>query len=132
MVDLTATRNAFLFLMFLPLAACASQGSGLGAAGHVSPSQSIGSGPLTPKSLLGVAPPALEARLGAPSFRRTEPSAEVWQYSGQSCSLFVYFYKSDTGSLGSSYIDARKLAGGPDDEATCLGEVLKRRNAPLS
>ncbi|MBI1260214.1 MAG: hypothetical protein GC184_00655 [Rhizobiales bacterium] len=126
------TRKSFLLLVLLPLAACASPGSGMGTRTHDAPSQSIGAGPLTPKSLLGVAPPALEARLGAPSFRRTEPSAEVWQYSGQSCSLFVYFYKGDTGSLGSTYVDARKLAGGADDETACLAEVLRQRNAPVS
>lgn len=132
MREISGLKKAMLLALVLPVAACASQGSGLGAQAYNAPAETIGAGPLTPQSLLGVAPPALESRLGKPSLRRTEPSAEVWQYSGESCSLFVYFYKSDAGTLGSSYIDARKLAGGADDESACLAQVLRKRNLPLS
>lgn len=132
MHKINATKKALLLALVLPLAACASQGSGLGAQSYNAPAETIGSGPLTPQSLLGVAPPALEGRLGTPDLRRKEPSAEVWQYRGESCSLFVYFYKSEAGSLGSSYIDARKLSGGADDEAGCLAQVIKLRDVPVS
>jgi hypothetical protein len=116
------------------LAACAS-GSGVGLDENVAslnPSARLGSGPLTPKSLLGVAPSALAISLGPPAFKRSEPDAEVWQYSGGSCALFVYFYKTDAGSLASTYVDARKTTGGAADTSACLGEIVSRRSPPVS
>ena len=122
----------------LLLAACATDGtsSGVGmsnrALASVEPSTSLGSGPLTPASLLCVAPSALSTRLGEPAFKRSEPQAEVWQYAGQACSLFIYFYKTDSGALASSYVDARKTLGGPADPAACLGEVEAKKSPPVS
>lgn len=122
----------------LLLAACATDGtsSGVGMSNRdlasVEPSTSLGSGPLTPASLLGVAPSALSTRLGEPAFKRTEPQAEVWQYAGQACSLFIYFYKTGSGALASSYVDARKTLGGPADPAACLGEVEAKKSPRVS
>lgn len=128
-------RNLSAICLSLLLTACAS-GSGVGMdrqrLASVNPSTSLGSGPLTPQSLLGVAPSALTARLGAPAFKRAEPDAEVWQYSGNECALFVYFYKASQGALASSYVDARKSRGGAADTSACLADVLRARNAPVS
>ncbi|MCE9648105.1 MAG: hypothetical protein K8R18_00645 [Parvibaculum sp.] len=111
----------------------ASSGVGLGEKlASVEPAPAIGEGPLTPQGLLGVAPQALSARLGPPSFRRTEPDAEVWQYGGAGCSLFVYFYKAGGGGLASAYVDARKTTGGAADASACLADVAAKRNAPVS
>lgn len=115
-------------LLPLLLAACAAPG-GMAPGG---PSTTLGKGPLTPASLVGVAPSAISSRLGAPDFRRTEPQAEIWQYGGTGCSLFVYFYKTEGGVLGSRYVDARKMEGGPADRDACLASVLAKRNAPIS
>ncbi len=89
---------------------------------------SLGAGPLTAQALIGAAPTAISARLGAPDFRRTEPSAEIWQYGGQDCSLFLYFY----GQEGARHVDARRLQGGPADKDQCLASVMAKRNAPMS
>lgn len=120
-------RLALAALVMLALSACAAPGA---PARGVSPS--LGSGPLTPDALVGVAPSAISARLGEPDFRRTEPQAEIWQYGGGDCSLFVYFYEADTGALGSRHVDARKAEGGAADKKACLAAVLARRNAPMS
>lgn len=116
------------------LAGCASTGEGIDAdqMASLNPSQTISKGPLTPKSLLGVAPSALSVRLGRPAFRRTEPNAEVWQYSGHNCALFVYFYKTSSGGLASTYVDARKELGGPADATACLADVVKQQKIPVS
>tara|TARA_R110002110_G_scaffold12692_19_gene60264 strand:+ start:4263 stop:4628 length:366 start_codon:yes stop_codon:yes gene_type:complete len=117
-----------IFIALLPvfaLAACAAPA----ATGGASPS--LGPGPVTPDSLIGVAPSALSARLGQPDFRRTEPEAEIWQYGGGHCSLFVYFYKADGGALGARYVDARKVQGGAADKSACLASVVARRG-PVS
>lgn len=120
----------------LLLAGCASAPSGVGATGaeiaRLEPAKDVGTGPLLPESLVGVVPDALTARLGVPAFRRQEPAAEVWQYAGEGCSLFVYFYTTDAGGLLSSYVDARARAGGPADPSACLAEVVARRGAPVS
>ena len=120
--------RAKIFIALLPalaLAACAAPA----ASGRASPS--LGPGPVTPNSLIGVAPAAISARLGQPDFRRTEPQAEIWQYGGGDCSLFVYFYKGDGGALGARYVDARKAQGGAADKSACLSSVLARRG-PMS
>lgn len=131
--------SCLLAVSILLTAGCATDGghSGLGMPASelakLEPSKEIHAGPLTPLSLVGVAPEALSARLGRPSFRRSEPGAEVWQYAGSGCSLFVYFYKTDAGALASSYVDARKVEGGPADPSDCLSQVMSRRGAvPLS
>lgn len=120
------------------LSGCAAGGatSGVGMdrtqLATVEPSATIGNGPLTPQSLLGVAPSALSSRLGVPDFRRVEPDAEVWQYGGGDCALFVYFYKTPRGSLASSYVDARKTRGGAADTSACLADVLQGKGKPVS
>lgn len=118
-----AMRKIFLALS-LPLvaAACAQPSS---PAARVT---SLAPGPLTAQALIGAAPSAISARLGAPDFRRTEPSAEIWQYGGKDCSLFLYFY----GNEGARHVDARRLQGGPADRDQCLASVMAKRNAPLS
>jgi hypothetical protein len=80
----------------------------------------------------GVAPEALSARLGEPAFKRAEPQAQVWQYGGEGCSLFIYFYKTDAGALASSFVDARRTQGGPADPAACLAGVIARKSPPVS
>tara|TARA_R110000868_G_scaffold2809_15_gene19425 strand:+ start:691 stop:1092 length:402 start_codon:yes stop_codon:yes gene_type:complete len=131
-------RFSSLLVMSFMLAGCAdgAGSSGIGIdkqnLASVNPSQSLGAGPLTPQSLLGVAPSALSSRLGAPAFKRAEPGAEVWQYSGGDCALFVYFYKTGSGALASAYVDARKSQGGSTDTASCLSHVLSARGTPVS
>lgn len=135
-------RLMVLVAFSLLLSACASGGSGGAASTGVGmkstelsslePTTTIGSGPLTPQSLLGVAPSALSARLGAPALKRTEPDAEVWQYSGSDCALFVYFYKAGHGALASSYVDARKSNGGPASTDACLANIASGRGVPTS
>ncbi|MES1989567.1 MAG: hypothetical protein V4441_01285 [Pseudomonadota bacterium] len=131
-----------LVLLSLLLAACAGSGSGSvlstgigmkdAELSSLEPAPSIGSGPLTPHSLLGVAPSALSARLGPPALKRTEPDAEVWQYSGSDCALFVYFYKAGHGALASTYVDARKSSGGPASTDVCLADIASGHGVPTS
>jgi hypothetical protein len=120
-------RYLAAFALALGLAACAAPSTG--SRGAVSPSLS---GPLTADALVGAAPSAITARLGEPDFRRAEPHAEIWQYGGGDCSLFVYFYETDGGALGSRYVDARKIEGGAASKEACLSAVMAKRTAPVS
>lgn len=108
-----------------------SRGIGSSHLASVNPSQQINKGPLTPAALLDVAPAALSMRLGPPAFKRAEPDAEVWQYAGSNCALFVYFYKAANGALASTYVDARKTLGGPADTSACLADVVSRSEVPV-
>lgn len=129
-----------LLVLMLALTGCAggsgasSTGVGVNASQYAAlePAPAIGGGPLKPQSLLGVAPSALSARLGAPALKRTEPDAEVWQYSGGDCALFVYFYKTGHGALASTYVDARKKSGGAASTEACLADVIKAQGTPVS
>lgn len=124
-------RHLLLLALALGLAACeTAPGKGIDARGGIM--ASLGTAPLTPASLLGAAPAAISARLGEPDFRRAEPHAEIWQYAGGDCSLFVYFYETDGGALGSRHVDARKLEGGPASKDACLAAVLAKRGTPMS
>ncbi len=124
-------KRVLILLLPLALAACeTAPGTGIDARGGVM--AALPPGGLTPASLVGAAPSAISARLGEPDFRRSEPHAEVWQYAGGDCSLFVYFYETPSGALGARHVDARRLEGGAADKAACLATVVARRNAPMS
>jgi hypothetical protein len=124
-------KHLVIAMLALGLAACqTAPGKGIDARGGVM--ASLGKGPLTPAALVGAAPSAISARLGEPDFRRAEPHAEIWQYTGGDCSLFVYFYETDGGALGSRYVDARKLEGGAASKDACLAAVMAKRNTPVS
>jgi hypothetical protein len=120
----------------LPLlfaAACATKPSTAAILASTTPPSDMRPGPLTPDNLVGVAPEALTARIGVPSFKRSEPGAEVWQYGGEGCSLFVYFYRNAGGALTSTYVDARERGGGAADASACLAEVTAKHGiAPTS
>ena len=124
-------KRVLIVLLPLLLAACeTAPGTGIDARGGAM--AALPPGGLTPASLVGAAPSAISARLGAPDFRRSEPEAEVWQYAGGDCSLFVYFYKTPSGALGARHVDARRLEGGATDKSACLAAVMARRNTPMS
>ena len=78
--------------------------------------------PPVASSLVNVSPTALTSKLGAPHFRRTEPSAEIWRYGADGCLLLVFLYEDQTG-LRSTHLDARKATGGPTDLNACLASV---------
>ena len=50
-----------------------------------------------PVDLTGLGPTELEALLGSPDFRRSEPPAELWQYRGPDCILDVFLYDDSRG-----------------------------------
>ncbi|MDR3498160.1 MAG: hypothetical protein P4L72_02905 [Parvibaculum sp.] len=125
-------RLSLLVPLLLLAAACSTRPSTSAILASTTPPSDVRPGPLTPDSLVGVAPEALTARLGVPSFKRTEPGAQVWQYGGEGCSLFIYFYKNAGGALTSAYVDARRSAGGSADASACLAAVTAKRNTPTS
>jgi hypothetical protein len=77
------------------------------------------------EALVGKGPEALRAMLGEPTLLRRDQGAEVWQYAGQTCVLFLYLYPDDAGAPVVSYVDARLKTKGPAPVPDCLAETLR-------
>lgn len=77
------------------------------------------------EKLVGKGPAALRDMLGEPQLLRRDQGAEVWQYAGETCVLFLYLYPNDAGAPVVSYIDARLKTKGPAPVPECLGEALR-------
>ena len=126
-----AHKTAFVLVaaLSLGLSACAGQGGATQNAARTPPPASAKPVPSL-ASLTGASPDAVRAALGAPSFSRTEPGlpgAEVWQYGGGGCLLFVYFYTEppEHTHQRSAHLDARAASGGPLDVKTCVARIAQ-------
>lgn len=133
MVDLLKAKQTLLAGLMMPfmLAACAAPQATISAkpdpskpAVSAAPSIAVMRLPSPPSasSLINVSADALTNKLGAPQFKRTEPSAEIWRYGADGCLLLVFLYEDQTG-LRSTHLDARKTTGGPTDINACLASV---------
>lgn len=133
MVDFLKAKRTLLAGLMVPfmLAACAAPQATISAkpdpnkpAVSAAPSIAVMRLPSPPSasSLINVSPDALTNKLGAPQFKRTEPSAEIWRYGADGCLLLVFLYEDQTG-LRSTHLDARKTTGGPTDINACLASV---------
>ena len=82
-----------------------------------------------PKSLIGLAPGAVEKLLGSPSaISKSDPSL-VWTYAGQGCSFQVYFYPD----IKTASFHALKYASSAGEQAdnACIRNILTvRSNGP--
>ena len=130
-------RSLLLLPLLFALAAC--NGAGQTAGGPVvtaEPSRPelasrppLPPGSLTVERLRGLSAGQVEEVLGAPSFRRRDPPAEVWQYRTGPCTLDLFFYGEEGGERSVAHHAVRNPGGGPAmSDAACLGEVLARRN----
>ena len=78
-------------------------------------------GGYAPKDLIGLDGPTVMQLLGQPSLHRREPFAEVWQYSGPDCVLFVYLYKIASGAQQVAHAETDgKPATAKHDPAACV------------
>lgn len=82
-----------------------------------------------PKSLIGLAPGAVEKLLGSPSnVSKSDPSL-VWTYAGQGCSFQVYFYPD----IKTASFHALKYSSSAGEQADniCIRNILMvRSNGP--
>jgi len=133
MFDFLKAKRTLIAGVALPfiLAACAAPQATISAKSDpnkpvITPAPSIAvvrlPSPPIASSLVNVSPTALTNKLGAPQFRRTEPSAEIWRYGADGCLLLVFLYEDQAG-LRSTHLDARKATGGPTDLNACLASV---------
>lgn len=125
---MSPVRFAAIGLTLL-VAACAGPG-GLGG-GSSSPS----SDPTRPDTtvpgalatLNGLSGGEIERRFGPPSFRHTDPPAEVWQYRTRVCTLDLFLYRQLGVRLTVSHAAVRSSGGPAVSESDCLRAVQAGR-----
>ncbi|MBX6747460.1 MAG: hypothetical protein IRY87_35975 [Acetobacteraceae bacterium] len=71
---------------------------------------------------LGTAPETVQRRLGEPSLRRVEGSAEIWLYAGDACALDLVLYPGP-GGLRVGHAAARASGTESVTEADCLQDL---------
>ena len=86
-------------------------------------------GSLTPDNLKGLTATQIEGALGAPSFRRRDPPAEIWQYRVHACTLDLFLY-DEGDSRVVAHFAVRSPGGTSVSERACLDEVLARQVEP--
>jgi hypothetical protein len=79
------------------------------------------------RHLMGRSPDGVTETLGAPSFQRKEPPAEVWQYRGERCILDVFFMPKD-GALAVTHVTIRGYGVAKIAEPDCLADLAAERN----
>lgn len=85
-----------------------------------------------PEELMGKDPQTLRSLMGAPTLLRKDHGAEVWQYAGKSCVLFVYLYPNKAGALDVSYLDARSKTSGAAVVQDCLTSLGRGGSETIS
>jgi hypothetical protein len=85
---------------------------------------------IDPKSLVGLAPAAVEKLLGAPSnVSKGDPSL-VWTYAGQGCTFQIFFYP-DLKTASFHALKYGSTGGGNDPPDSCIRGILTvRSNGP--
>lgn len=67
------------------------------------------------------------ALLGAPSFRRQEPPAQIWQFYGGACVLDLFLY-AQADALEVAHAELRSREPGLPPAADCMRQVLGERH----
>ena len=85
---------------------------------------------IDPKSLMGLAPAAVEKLLGAPSnVSKGDPSL-VWTYAGQGCTFQIIFYP-DLKTASFHALKYGSTGGGNEQSDSCIRGILTvRSNGP--
>ena len=85
--------------------------------------------------LVGLTDQEIDTMLGRPTLRRTEHPAQVWQYRGGECVLFLFFYDSDKGNIATvAYVEARNRRDAlPIPDSDCIKTVrdLRAQKGPV-
>lgn len=83
-----------------------------------------------PQDLTGLDGLQIEALLGSPDFRRRDPPAELWQYSGPGCILDAFLYADGGSTLRVRHVEARSRSVTRVPLADCYRSILADRKKP--
>ena len=125
-----------IFIALSLVASCADRASHLHNTQAVDPVQSAQAphqdtkrrapkGPApTSASMMGKDSLAIETLLGAPSLLREETGAQIWQYAGAHCVLFLYLYEDGSQAYRVTHVEARIKGALNDNVDVCLAATF--------
>ena len=114
-------RRVFIIAALIGLAACAGPN-----AQTAKPSASDPNKPkITDAQMLGKSDAWLLQNLGEPHFKRTERTANIWQYKNDACVLNVFLYADAPAGrpVRVLHFDARDATGKNTDRKLCLSAL---------
>tara|TARA_Y100001968_G_scaffold222742_1_gene205486 strand:+ start:40 stop:480 length:441 start_codon:yes stop_codon:yes gene_type:complete len=79
-----------------------------------------------PEQLIGLAPNAVSARLGPPSFVRRDGSSEIWQYPAKACILDVFLYREGE-TFKVDYVELRGRGAATLSRRDCFIEMIRKQ-----
>ena len=83
-----------------------------------------------PGRLVGQTAAAIAAALGPPGFTRRDGPAEVWQYAGEDCLLYVFLYREEAeGRARVAHFEIRPAGDGTPAPESCFQSLVR---APLA
>ena len=82
-------------------------------------------------TLIGLTADATRERFGAPSFRRRDDPAEIWQYRLRHCVVDLFLYRTNQ-LLKVTHFELRGRTVAEVSEPACLDELYKIRSAAKS
>ena len=87
-----------------------------------------------PARLIGLKAAEIADLLGAPSFRRKDNPAEIWQYRTQSCFVDVFLYADKAGGeiYAVAHVEARPRRTEPVTKQDCLRQVVREKRVERS
>jgi hypothetical protein len=77
-----------------------------------------------PDTLIGYSSVRLKDLLGEPSFVRSDPPAELWQYKTASCILDLYLYDDGAANFTLTHLEFRQTRQSREDYENCLRAVI--------
>ncbi len=80
--------------------------------------------PVSPDRLIGLAADDILKLFGAPSLKRRESPAELWQYAAQACVMDLYLY-ADGDMQRVSYVTLRDPASGRVGGSGCQEQLAR-------
>ncbi len=84
-----------------------------------------------PPRLLGLAAGKLVDVFGAPTLKRRDPPAEVWQYAGRGCVLYLFLYAPPDGTaMTVAHVEASDAAGAPMAARACARRLAAEERPP--
>lgn len=76
--------------------------------------------------LMGAGPERLDALLGAPTLRRKDIGAELWQYAAPECTLLLFLYPGASGAYAVAHVAASPNAASDAALKACVRAAATR------
>ena len=101
------------------------------SAGAPATSTAVITRPPPPRRLVGLGAGELVGVFGAPTLKRRDPPAEVWQYVGSSCVLHIFLY-ADSAGVGTAvaHVEALDRGGEPKSSRVCAQRLAAKARPP--